>query len=201
MKSVVSPLSSFYGSKDQLLCFMANTVYFYSSTYQLSLLFGREEPSTLWHHISTSYPLCPSGALIETSVIFPFMQTCFKLSYIPWICFTIGHFMYDRSRLTCAVSSPVMDFADFVDIDAMALWNPFSFKLVKAVSKTQPLKLCKSQKKFFKLIEVCWRIYAPVNGVNIGVANGLSPIRCEAITWINADLLSSKSSETNSSKI
>ena len=109
--------------------------------------------------------------------------------------------MYHRSRSMCAVLSPGIDFADFVDVHAMALWDPLSFKLVKAVSKTRPLELCKCQQKFSKLFEVCWRIYASVKGVNIGAACSLSPIRCEAITWINADLLSSKSSETNSSKI
>ena len=34
------------------------------------------------------------------------------------------------------------------------------------------------------------RIYASANWVSIGSGNGLSPVRCQAITWTNADLLS-----------
>ena len=39
-------------------------------------------------------------------------------------------------------------------------------------------------------IEVWWCIYASVPCVIIGSGNGLSPVRCQAITWINAALLS-----------
>ena len=38
--------------------------------------------------------------------------------------------------------------------------------------------------------EVEWRIYVSVNWIAIGSGNGLSPMRCQAITWTNTDSLS-----------
>ena len=52
-----------------------------------------------------------------------------------------------------------------------------------------------------KPILVEWRIYALVTYVNIGSDNGLSPMRCQAIIWTNADLLSIKPSGINLSEI
>ena len=49
------------------------------------------------------------------------------------------------------------------------------------------------------LFRVC--IYASVKWVSIGSGNGLSPIRCQAITWTNADLLSIGPLGTNFSDI
>ena len=40
-----------------------------------------------------------------------------------------------------------------------------------------------------KLIEA-WGFYASVDWVIIGSGNGLSPVRCQAITWTNDELLS-----------
>ena len=40
------------------------------------------------------------------------------------------------------------------------------------------------------LIEVKWRIYASLNWVIIGSNNELSPLRCQAIIWTNAGILS-----------
>ena len=40
------------------------------------------------------------------------------------------------------------------------------------------------------LISTFCRIYASGNWAIIGSCNGLSPVRCQAITWTNADLLS-----------
>ena len=45
------------------------------------------------------------------------------------------------------------------------------------------------------------RIYASVNWINIGSGNGLSPIRCQAITWTNAALMSIWPLGTNFSEI
>ena len=45
------------------------------------------------------------------------------------------------------------------------------------------------------------RIYESVNWVSIGPDNGLSPVRRQAITWTNTDLLSMKPLETNFSEI
>ena len=42
----------------------------------------------------------------------------------------------------------------------------------------------------YKLISPYYRIYVSVNWVSIGAGNGLSPIRCQAISWTNARLLS-----------
>ena len=36
----------------------------------------------------------------------------------------------------------------------------------------------------------CFNIYVSVNWVSIGSGNGLSPVRRQAITWTNGDLLS-----------
>ena len=52
-----------------------------------------------------------------------------------------------------------------------------------------------------QLICTHYRTYASANWVNIGSANGLSPARCWAITWTNADLLSNGPSGTNFSEI
>ena len=46
----------------------------------------------------------------------------------------------------------------------------------------------------------CW-IYASVNLMCIGQGNGLSPVRRQAITWTNADLLLTGPSGTNFSEI
>ena len=43
-------------------------------------------------------------------------------------------------------------------------------------------------------------IYASVNWVSTGLGNGLSPVRCQAITWTNADLLSIEPLGTNFSE-
>ena len=44
------------------------------------------------------------------------------------------------------------------------------------------------------------RIYASVNWINIGSYNGLSPVRCQAITWTNVLLLSTRPLGTNFSE-
>ena len=41
-----------------------------------------------------------------------------------------------------------------------------------------------------------YRIYASVNWVGIGSDNGLSPRRCQAIIWTNADILSIRTQRT-----
>ena len=46
-----------------------------------------------------------------------------------------------------------------------------------------------------------YRIYASANWVSIGPGNGLSPVRRQAITWTNADLLSIGLLGTNFSEI
>ena len=46
-----------------------------------------------------------------------------------------------------------------------------------------------------------YRIYACVNWVSIGPGNGLSPVRLQAITWTNADLLSIVPFVTNCGEI
>ena len=46
-----------------------------------------------------------------------------------------------------------------------------------------------------------WRIYASLNRVSIGSDNGLSPIRCQAIIWTSAGLLSTGHLGTNFSEI
>ena len=51
------------------------------------------------------------------------------------------------------------------------------------------------------LIGVKWRIYASGNEAIIGSDNGLSPVRRQAIIWINADLLSIGILGTNFSEI
>ena len=43
------------------------------------------------------------------------------------------------------------------------------------------------------LIEAEWRIYTSVQHTSIGSDNGLSPVRRQAIFWINAAILSIKS--------
>ena len=45
------------------------------------------------------------------------------------------------------------------------------------------------------------RLYASVNWVSIGSGNGLSPIRCQAITWANAGVLSVGPVRTHFSEI
>ena len=52
-----------------------------------------------------------------------------------------------------------------------------------------------------KLISTKCCIYASVNWVSIGSGNGLSPVRCQAITWTNAYLLSSGPLGTNFNEI
>ena len=54
---------------------------------------------------------------------------------------------------------------------------------------------------FHLLISSCWCIYAPLNWVSIGSGNGLSPVWCQAITWTNADFLSTGPLGTNFSEI
>ena len=44
-------------------------------------------------------------------------------------------------------------------------------------------------------------MYASVNWMGIGPGNGLSPVRHQAITWTNADLLSFGPLRTNFSEI
>ena len=44
-----------------------------------------------------------------------------------------------------------------------------------------------------KLIEAQWRINLSTQRTNIGSDNGLSPVRCQAITWTNAAILSIRS--------
>ena len=46
-----------------------------------------------------------------------------------------------------------------------------------------------------------WRIYASVNSFSIWSGSGLSPVRCQAITWINADLFFIWPPGTNFSEI
>ena len=43
--------------------------------------------------------------------------------------------------------------------------------------------------------------YASVNWLSLGSGNGLSPVRRQAITWTNADLLSIRPLERNLSEI
>ena len=43
----------------------------------------------------------------------------------------------------------------------------------------------------------CWHILASLNLVNIGSGNDLMPVRHQAMTWTNADLLSRRPSGTN----
>ena len=54
---------------------------------------------------------------------------------------------------------------------------------------------------YLKLISPLCRIYATVNWVSIGSDNGLSPVRRQAITWTNADLLSIGPFRTNFSEV
>ena len=51
------------------------------------------------------------------------------------------------------------------------------------------------------LIEAGWRIYASVKHTNVASDNGLSPIRCQAIIWTNAAVLSIRRQETYFSEI
>ena len=51
------------------------------------------------------------------------------------------------------------------------------------------------------LINTEWRIYAPVNYTIICSANGLSPIRCQAIIWTNAGILLTGPLELNFSEM
>ena len=50
-------------------------------------------------------------------------------------------------------------------------------------------------------IEAVWSIYPPVNWAIIGSDNGLAPVRCQAIIWTNAGLLSIGAWGTNFSEI
>ena len=43
--------------------------------------------------------------------------------------------------------------------------------------------------------------YMSANGVGIGSGNGMSPVRCQAITWTNADILLVRSFKTNLSEV
>ena len=53
----------------------------------------------------------------------------------------------------------------------------------------------------YLFMEVMWRIYASVNWAIIGLDNGLSPIRYQAIIGTNSGLLQIKLLGTNFSKI
>ena len=55
--------------------------------------------------------------------------------------------------------------------------------------------------RVLKVISPWCRVYAFVNWVSIGSGNGLSSVRCQAITWTNADLLSVGPLGTNFSEI
>ena len=46
-----------------------------------------------------------------------------------------------------------------------------------------------------------WRIYASVNQPIAGSDNGLSPVRHQTLTWLNASMLSIRTSGTNFSEI
>ena len=50
-------------------------------------------------------------------------------------------------------------------------------------------------------IETEWCIYTSVNYAIIGADNGLSPVWCQAIIWINAGLLLIRHSGVNFSEI
>ena len=52
-----------------------------------------------------------------------------------------------------------------------------------------------------RLISLECRIYASVNWFSIGLGNGLSPVRCQAIVWTNADWSSNGPLETKFSEI
>ena len=62
-------------------------------------------------------------------------------------------------------------------------------------------KVSDSLQVAYKLISPWCRIFASVNWVHIGSGNGLSPVRGQAITWTNADLLSVELPGTNFSEI
>ena len=57
-------------------------------------------------------------------------------------------------------------------------------------NKAQLLNELAMKYKIVKLIAPLCRIYVSINWVIIGPGNGLSLVRCQAITWTNAGLLS-----------
>ena len=98
-----------------------------------------------------------------------------------WVCSAMFYFLCLKSQTMCLCS--------FIQSIIDLLW-------------TDNTHCCLTFERLDnQLICTHYRIYASANWVNIGAANGLSPARCWAITWTNADLLSNGPSGTNFSEI
>ena len=84
---------------------------------------------------------------------------------------------------------------DNLVVSGIYLWGRFACCLMPVPGKSSWLLLCIDKCALVPILLIVgeWRIYASLhtwlNWLIIGSGNGLSPVRCQAITWTNDDLL------------